>query len=103
MSEVTRILSAIEQGDPSASEQLLPLVYHELRQLAAQKREHEKRALPLVAKTMGHEAFQRRVDPDQAVRWNRPGRLFAPAAEAMRSIPIGIGRRKQCVRDGGGR
>src|SRR5882757_8288418 len=84
MSDVTRILSAIEQGDPSAAEQLLPLVYDELRQLAAQKLAHEKPGQTLDATALVHEAYLRLVDVDQAQHWNSRGHFFAAAAQTMR-------------------
>src|SRR5262245_32787531 len=83
VSEVTRILSAIEQGDPSAAEQLLPLVYAELRQLAAQKLAHEQPGQTLQATALVHEAYLRLVDAERAQHWNSRGHFFAAAAEAM--------------------
>ncbi|MCI0458215.1 MAG: ECF-type sigma factor [Gemmataceae bacterium] len=103
MSEVTRILSAIEQGDPSAAEQLLPLVYEELRQLAAQKLAHEKPGQTLDATALVHEAYLRLVDVDQAQHWDSRGHFFAAAAEAMRRILVENARRKGRERHGGGR
>src|ERR687888_2137663 len=100
MSEVTRILSAIEQGDPSAAEQLLPLVYEELRRLAAQKLAHEKPGQTLDATALVHEAYLRLVG-DQPFANRR--HFFAAAAEAMRHILIDSARRKQTARHGGGR
>src|SRR5262249_14948261 len=88
MSEVTRILSAIEQGDPHAAEQLLPLVYDELRRLAAQKLAQEKPGQTLQATALVHEAYLRLVAVDQAQHWNRRGHFFAAAAEAMRRILV---------------
>jgi RNA polymerase sigma factor (TIGR02999 family) len=88
MSEVTRILSAIEQGDPHAAEQLLPLVYDELRKLAAHKLAQEKPGQTLQATALVHEAYVRLVDVDQARQWNSRGHFFAAAAEAMRRILI---------------
>src|SRR5260370_31003710 len=84
MSEVTRILSAIDEGDPSAAEQLLPLVYDELRQLAAQRLANEKPGQTLQATALGHEAYVRLVGADQAQHWNSRGHFFAAAAHAMR-------------------
>ena len=81
MSEVTRILSALEQGDPHAAEQLLPLVYDELRQLAAQKLGKEKPGQTLQATALVHEAYLRLVDVDKAQHWNSRGHFFAAAAE----------------------
>jgi len=103
MSEVTRILSAIEQGDPQASEQLLPLVYHELRALAAQKLAQEKPGQTLQATALVHEAYVRLVDVNKAQQWNSRGHFFAAAAEAMRRILVDQARRKQADKHGGGR
>src|SRR5262249_25816286 len=103
MSDVTRILSAIEQGDPSAAEQLLPLVYDELRQLAAQKLTHEQPGQTLQATALVHEAYLRLVDGEQAQHWNRRGHFFAAAAEAMRRILVENARRKKRLRRGGDR
>src|SRR5437870_8194746 len=103
MSDVTRILSAIEQGDPHAAEQLLPLVYGELRQLAAQKLAHEAPGQTLQATALVHEAYLRLVDADQVSRWDSRGHFFAAAAEAMRRILIDQARRKQSRRRGGNR
>src|ERR671935_420616 len=103
MSDVTRILSAIEHGDPHAADQLLPLVYDELRQLAAQKLAHEKAGQTLQATALVHEAYVRLVDVDKAQRWNSRGHFFAAAAEAMRRILIESARRKQRLKHGGGR
>jgi RNA polymerase sigma factor (TIGR02999 family) len=86
MSEVTRILSAIEQGDPSAAEQLLPLVYEELRKLAAQRLAQEAPGQTLQATALVHEAYLRLVDAERAQHWNSKGHFFAAAAEAMRRI-----------------
>ena len=94
MSEVTRILSAIEQGDPHAAEQLLPLVYDELRKLAAQKLAQEKPGQTLQATALVHEAYLRLVDVEQAQHWNSRGHFFAAAAEAMRRILVDSARRK---------
>src|SRR6516164_5724745 len=102
MSEVTRILSAIEQGNPSAAEQLLPLVYDELRQLAAQKLAQEKPGQTLQATALVHEAYVRLVDVDQVQHWNSRGHFFAAAAEAMRRILVEGARRKGRIRHGGG-
>jgi RNA polymerase sigma factor (TIGR02999 family) len=103
MNEVTRVLSAIEQGDPHAAEQLLPLVYQELRQLAAQKLAQEKPGQTLEATALVHEAYLRLVDVEKAQHWDSRGHFFAAAAEAMRRILIEEARRKQRVRHGGGR
>jgi RNA polymerase sigma factor (TIGR02999 family) len=101
MSEVTRILSAIEQGDPQASERLLPLVYHELRELAAQKLALEKPGQTLQATALVHEAYLRLVDVDKAQQWNSRGHFFAAAAEAMRRILIENARSKGRRKRGG--
>src|SRR5262245_49332388 len=94
MSEGTRILSGIEQGDPCAAAQLLPLVYDELRHLAAQRLAHEKPGQTLQATALVHEAYLRLVDVEQAQRWNSKGHFFAAAAEAMRRILVDQARRK---------
>jgi RNA polymerase sigma factor (TIGR02999 family) len=101
MSEVTHILSAIEQGDLSAAEQLLPLVYDELRQLAAQKLAHEKPGQTLQATALVHEAYLRLVDTEQAQQWNSRGHFFAAAAEAMRRILVEGARNKAREKRGG--
>src|SRR5689334_24673032 len=101
MSDVTRILSAIEQGDPSAADQLLPLVYDELRRLAAQKMAQEAPGQTLQATALVHEAYLRLVDAEQAQHWNSRGHFFAAAAEAMRRILIEIARRKGGPEAGG--
>jgi RNA polymerase sigma factor (TIGR02999 family) len=103
MSQVTQILSAIEQGDPHAAEQLLPLVYDELRKLAARKLAHEAPGQTLQATALVHEAYLRLVDVDQAQHWNSRGHFFAAAAEAMRRILIDNARRKQRPKHGGDR
>src|SRR5262249_58193024 len=103
MSEVTRILSAIEEGEPHAAEQLLPLVYEELRQLAAQKLAQEKPGQTLQATALVHEAYLRLVDVEQAERWSSRGHFFAAAAEAMRRILVEEARRKGSQRRGGAR
>src|SRR5579872_2100984 len=103
MSDVTRILSAIERGDANAVEQLLPLVYEELRKLAAQKLTREKPGQTLQATALVHEAYLRLVDVEQAQNWNSRGHFFAAAAEAMRRILIENARRKQRRRHGGDR
>jgi RNA polymerase sigma factor (TIGR02999 family) len=102
LSHVTRILSAIEQGDPHAAEQLLPLVYDELRKLAAQRLAQEKPGQTLQATALVHEANPRLVDVEQAQRWSGRGHFFA-AAEAVRRILVGQTRRKQSLKCGGGR
>ena len=101
MTDVTRILSAIEQGDPTAAEQLLPLVYGELRQLAAQKLTQEKPGQTLQATALVHEAYLRLVDVERAQHWNSRGHFFAAAAEAMRRILVENARRKQRIKHGG--
>jgi RNA polymerase sigma factor (TIGR02999 family) len=103
MSEVTRILSAAEQGDPHATEQLLPLVYEELRKLAAQKLAQEKPGQTLQATALVHEAYLRLVDVEQAQHWDSRGHFFAAAAEAMRRILLNRARDKQCLKRGGHR
>src|SRR6266567_4513041 len=103
MSEVTRILSAIEKGDPSAPEQLLPVVYDALRKLAAQKMAQEASGQTLEATALVHEAYLRLVDVDKAQHWNSCGHFFAAAAEAMRRILVDQARRKQADKHGGGR
>src|SRR5262245_21038339 len=101
MSEVTRILSALEQGDPSAAEQLLPLIYDELRRLAAQRLAHEQPGQTLQATALVHEAYLRLVDVEQAQHWNSRGHFFAAAAEAMRRILVEQARRRQAAKRGG--
>src|SRR5436305_9263451 len=101
MSDVTRILSAIEQGNPQAAEQLLPLVYDELRQLAAQKLAQEQPGQTLQATALVHEAYLRLVDVQQAPSWDSRGHFFAAAAEAMRRILIDQARRKHSRKRGG--
>jgi RNA polymerase sigma factor (TIGR02999 family) len=103
MSEVTRILSAIDQGDPHAAAQLLPLVYDELRRLAAQKLARENPGQTLQATALVHEAYLRLVDMDQARHWDSRGHFFAAAAEAMRRILIDQARRKHSRKRGGRR
>ncbi len=102
MSEVTRILSAIEQGDPCAAGQLLPLVYDELRKLAAHKLAQEKPGQTLQSTALVHEEYLRLVDVDEAQPWNSRGHFFAAAAEAMRRILVERARRRQRARHGGG-
>jgi RNA polymerase sigma factor (TIGR02999 family) len=103
MSDVTQILSAIEQGDPHAAEQLLPLVYEELRKLAAQRLAQEKPGQTLQATALVHEAYLRLVDVDKAQRWNSRGHFFAAAAEAMRRILVENARPKSRLKRGGDR
>jgi RNA polymerase sigma factor (TIGR02999 family) len=103
MSEVTRILSAIEQGDPHASEKLLPLVYDELRRLAAHKLAQEEPGQTLQPTALVHEAYLRLVDVERAQHWNSKGHFFAACAEAMRRILVEQARRKQADKRGGDR
>jgi RNA polymerase sigma factor (TIGR02999 family) len=102
MNDVTRILSAIEHGDPLAAEQLLPLVYDELRRLAAQRLAHEKPGQTLQATALVHDAYVRLVEGEEAQRWNSRGHFFAAAAEAMRRILVEQARRKGRQRHGSG-
>jgi len=102
MSDVTRILSAIEQGDPSAAEQLLPLVYDELRKLAAHKLAQEKPGQTLQATALVHEAYIRLVDVDKLQHWDSRGHFFAAAAEAMRRILVDNARRHHTQKRGHG-
>jgi RNA polymerase sigma factor (TIGR02999 family) len=101
MTDVTRILSAIEGGDAGAAEQLLPLVYDELRMLAAQRLAQEKPGQTLQATALVHEAYLRLVGPDQARQWQGKSHFFTAAAEAMRRILIDTARRKRSLRRGG--
>jgi RNA polymerase sigma factor (TIGR02999 family) len=103
MSDVTRILSAIENGDPSAAEELLPLVYSELRELAAQRLAQEKPGQTLQATALVHEAYLRLVAADSQKPWSGRGHFFAAAAEAMRRILIDQARHKLTQKAGGGR
>jgi RNA polymerase sigma factor (TIGR02999 family) len=103
MSDVTHIFYAIEHGDPHAAEQLLPLVYDELRKLAAHKLVQEKPGQTLQATALVHEAYLRLVDVKAAQHWNSRGHFFAAAAEAMRRILVEQARRKGNLRQGGGR
>jgi RNA polymerase sigma factor (TIGR02999 family) len=103
MSEVTHILSALEQGDPGAAERLLPLVYDELRKLAAERMAQEKPGQTLQATALVHEAYLRLVDVERAQHWNSRGHFFAAAAEAMRRILVDNARRKQSKKRGGDR
>jgi RNA polymerase sigma factor (TIGR02999 family) len=102
MSEVSRILSAIEQGDSHAASQLLPLVYEELRALAAQKLAHERPGQTLQATALVHEAYLRLVGRGEQKRWDGRGHFFAAAAEAMRRILVENARRKRTRKHGGG-
>jgi RNA polymerase sigma factor (TIGR02999 family) len=101
MSEVTRILSQIESGAPSAAEELLPLVYEELRKLAAAKMAQEKPDQTLQATALVHEAYIRLVDVEKAQHWNSRGHFFAAAAEAMRRILINRARDRKRLKRGG--
>jgi RNA polymerase sigma factor (TIGR02999 family) len=103
MSDVTRILTAIEQGDPHAADQLLPLVYAELRKLAAAKLHLEKPGQTLEATALVHEAYLRLVDSPHSQGFNTRGHFFAAAAEAMRRILVDNARRKQSKKRGGDR
>jgi RNA polymerase sigma factor (TIGR02999 family) len=103
MSEVTHILSAIEEGDPSAAELLLPLVYDELRRLAAQRLAQEGPGQTLTATALVHEAYLRLVGGAQATPWDGRGHFFAAAAEAMRRILIDRAREKRAEKRGGDR
>jgi RNA polymerase sigma factor (TIGR02999 family) len=101
MSDVTRILSAIERGNLHAAKQLLPLVYEELRKLAAAKLAQEKPGQTLQATALVHEAYLRLVDVEKAQKWNSRGHFFAAAAEAMRRILVENARRKGRLKRGG--
>jgi RNA polymerase sigma factor (TIGR02999 family) len=101
MSEATHILFAMEQGDAHAAEQLLPLVYDELRKLAAQKMAQEAPGQTLQATGLVHEAYLRLVDADQVQHWNSRGHFFAAAAEAMRRILVDHAREKHALKRGG--
>jgi RNA polymerase sigma factor (TIGR02999 family) len=101
MSDVTRILSQIESGDPQAAEQLLPLVYSELRRLASEKMAQENPGQTLQATALVHDAYIRLVDVKEPQHWNGRGHFFAAAAEAMRRILVEQARRKDSLRAGG--
>ena len=101
MTDVTQILSQIEQGDPSAAEQLLPLVYDELRKLAAAKLANEKPGQTLQATALVHDAYIRLVDVEKAQKWDSRGHFFSAAAEAMRRILVESARKKSRVKHGG--
>ena len=101
MSDVTRLLNAIDAGDPKASGQLLPLVYEELRKLAAAKMAQEKPGQTLQATALVHEAWLRLVGADEQKAWNSRGHFFGAAAEAMRRILVESARRKARLRHGG--
>jgi RNA polymerase sigma factor (TIGR02999 family) len=101
MNEVTQILSAVEQGDPKAAEQLLPLVYRELRNLAAQRLAQEEPGQTLQATALVHEAYIRLVDVDKAQHWDSRGHFFAAAAESMRRILLNRARDRKRLKRGG--
>lgn len=101
MADVTEILSQIEQGDPSAAEQLLPLVYDELRKLAAAKMAQEKPGQTLQATALVHDAYVRLVDVERVHHWDSRGHFFAAAAEAMRRILVEVARQKKRRKHGG--
>ncbi len=101
MSDVTQILSAIERGDQQASEQLLPVVYDELRRLASRQLSHEAPGQTLQPTALVHEAYLRLVDQDQQPAWNHRGHFFAAAAEAMRRILVENARRKNRMKRSG--
>jgi RNA polymerase sigma factor (TIGR02999 family) len=103
MADVTQILNAIEQGDPHAAEQLLPLVYDELRRLAAEKMAQEQPGQTLQATALVHEAYLRLVDVEKARHWNGRSHFFAAAAEAMRHILVDRARRRRTRKRGGDR
>src|SRR5207344_2196746 len=103
MSDVTRILSQIEQGDSQAAEKLLPLVYDQLRKLAAAKLAQEKPGQTLQATALVHDAYIRLVDVEQAQHWNSRGHFFGAAAEAMRRILVESARRRAQLKHGGDR
>jgi RNA polymerase sigma factor (TIGR02999 family) len=102
VTEITQILSAIDQGDPHAAEQLLPLVYDELRKLAVQKLAQETPGQTLQATALVHEAYLRLVDTEKTPQWNSRGHFFGAAAEAMRRILVEQARRKRTLKGGGG-
>src|SRR4051794_7281926 len=103
MNDVTRLLSAIEHGDPQAAEALLPLIYEELRKLAAQRLAQEKPGQTLQATALVHDAYPKLVEGEVAGRWNSWGHFFAAAAEAMRRIRVDNARRKRRPKHGGDR
>ena len=103
MDAITQVLNAIDQGDPNAAEQLLPLVYEELRQLAAQKLAHEKPGQTLQPTALVHEAYLRLVGTGEERHWDSRGHFFAAAAEAMRRILVEIARQKTSLKRGGDR
>lgn len=101
MNDITRILGDIEQGDPLAADRLLPLIYDELRKLAAQKMATESPGQTLQATALVHEVYIRLVDTEQVQHWNSRGHLFAAAAEAMRRILVEQARHKRTAKAGG--
>ena len=101
LSDVTQILSKIESGDPAAAEQLLPLVYDELRKLAAAKLAHEKPGQTLQATSLVHEAYLRLVDSEKAQQWSSRGHFFGAAAASMRRILVDNAKRKKSTKRGG--
>src|SRR4029078_11503955 len=101
--DVTQILNAAVQGDPHAAEQLLPLVYDELRKLAAERMANERPRQTFQATALVHEAYLRLVDTERIQHWNGRGHFFAAAAQAMRNILVDNARRKQREKHGGGR
>jgi RNA polymerase sigma factor (TIGR02999 family) len=103
MNDVSQLLNAIEQGDPNAASQLLPLVYDELRRLAAQKLVHESPGLTLQPTDLVHEAYLRLVGADAEQQWDNRGHFFAAAAESMRRILVENARRKRSLKRGGDR
>ena len=103
MSDVTRVLTAIEHGDAQAAQHLLPLVYDELRRLAAHRLSHEQPGQTLQATALVHEAYLRLVDSDQTPHWDSRGHFFAAAAQAMRRILVDNARHKQSLKAGGDR
>ena len=103
MSDITQILAEIEDGDPAAADRLLPLVYEELRKLAAAKLANERPGQTLQATALVHDAYLRLVDVERAQQWNSRGHFFAAAAEAMRRLLVERARSKKRIRHGGGR
>jgi RNA polymerase sigma factor (TIGR02999 family) len=103
MSDITQILSEIELGDPAAADRLLPLVYDELRKLAAAKLANERPGQTLQATALVHDAYLRLVDVERAQQWNSRGHFFVAAAEAMRRLLVERARHKKSIRHGGGR
>ncbi len=101
MTEVTRVLACVDRGDPAAAEELLPLVYAELRRLAADKMAQERPGQTLQPTALVHEAYVRLVDQPRAVRWNSRGHFFAAAAESMRRILVERARHKNSQKAGG--